>query len=103
MSDRWAVALALAAAAGAWASRPFPLAPVIALIAVAFVVKRPVLLCVGAALLTSTMGARAWAGLDPPRPQPVDGTVTLVTDPDDAFGAVRAEVRLDGRRFEAWA
>ena len=104
VSDRWVVVLALSAAAGALAARPFPLALAFVTLVVALGARRPVLLCVGACLLTSTMGARAWAGVAPPAPGPVDSaTVTLVTDPDDAFGALRAELRYAGRLYEGEA
>ena len=104
MSDRWAVALAAAVAVGAWLSRPVPVAVAMVLVALALAARRPPMLCLAAALLASGLGARAWAGLDPPPPGTrATGTATLVTDPDDVRGAVRVELRLGGRRVEAWA
>lgn len=103
MTDRWAVALAAATAGGAWASRAVPLWLALALAAAGLAVRRPALLCVGAALLASALGARSWAGLVPPVPGPVRGVATLVTDPVELAGAMRVELRLAGRRFEAWA
>ncbi|MEO6121406.1 MAG: ComEC/Rec2 family competence protein [Acidimicrobiales bacterium] len=103
MSDRWAAALALAVAAGAWASRSVPLWLGLVLAAGALAARRPALLCVGAAVAASALGARSWAGLVPPVPGPVEGVATLITDPVDVAGAVRVEVRLAGRRYEAWA
>ena len=44
--------------------------------------------------------ASAWAGLVPPRPSPVDATVTLLGDPADAGGAVRALGKLGTRHVE---
>jgi len=102
MRDRWAVALAVAAAGGAWAARAVPLWLALALVAAGFAARRPALLCLGAAVLASALGARSWAGLVPPVPGPVRGVATLLTDPVEVSGAVRVEVRLGGRRFEAW-
>lgn len=103
MTDRWAVALALATAGGALASKPLPLAVALAAVALAFFARRPPLLCIAAAALASCLGARAWDGLEPRRAEPIDHVVTLVSDPVDAFGGVRADIRHDGRRLEAWA
>ena len=103
MTDRWAVALALATAAGALASRPLPLAVALAGVALALVAKRPPLLCIAAAALASCLGARAWQGLEPRPPESLDHVVTLVSDPVDAYGALRMDIRHEGRRLEAWA
>ena len=104
MSDRAVVAVALFAGLGAWWSRPLPLALAVAVAAAAVSVRRPVVLCVGAALLASCLGARAWAGL---RNAPTTGTVsdvaTLITDPVDQWGGTRVEMRIGGRRLEARA
>ena len=103
MTDRWAVALAMATATGALVSKPFPLAIALAGVALAFLVRRPPLLCIAAAALASCLGARAWDGLEPRRPEPIDHVVTLVSDPVDSFGALRVDIRHGGRRLEAWA
>jgi hypothetical protein len=105
MSDAAAVVLAVVAAAGAWVARPMA-APAlgVAISALALSLRRPLVLCIGVALLASGMGARAWAGLAPPASRSVDSVVTLVDDPTDgAFGAVRADVRVGRRRVEMWA
>ena len=73
------------------------------LVAVALVSRLPVVLCVGAALLASALAARSWQGLHPPARGPWAGTVTLVGDPVDVGAAVRVDVRIDGKRVEAWA
>ena len=93
---------ATATAAGALAARPLPVAVVAA--AVALAALRPGRVTVAAALLVlaSWLGARAWSGLDPPTPAPVDGWVTLLTDPDRRDGAVHVEARTGGRRVDAW-
>ncbi|MGH9155754.1 MAG: ComEC/Rec2 family competence protein [Acidimicrobiales bacterium] len=103
MNDRWAVGLALAVAAGAWASWSLPRWLGVTVVAVALAARRPALLCLGAAVVASALGARSWSGLTPPPAGPVRGVATLVGDPSDMGGAVRVEVRLGGRRFEAWA
>ena len=104
MSDRWAATLAIATAGGAWLSWGVPWWAGAALVAVALAARRPAVLCIGAALLASALGARSWAGLDPPPPAtPVRGQATLLTDPVDRAGAIRVELRLGGRRVEAWA
>lgn len=103
MSDRGAVALALACVLGVLASRPLPLLFGVAAGAGALLFRRPVLLVVGSGLLASTLGARAWAGLAPPTPRVVDRVVTLATDPKPVAGAVRVEMKLGRRRVEAWA
>ena len=51
LSDRGAVALAVCAAGGALVHRAVPLPIAVVAIAVSFLVRRPVLLCIGAALL----------------------------------------------------
>jgi len=103
MSDGGAVVLALSAAAGAWMGRPFPLLPVAVLALVAVGLRRPALLCLAAALGASALAARSEAGLRPPTVGPFDGVVTLVSDPVEVAGAVRADVRLGGKRVEAWS
>jgi competence protein ComEC len=105
MSDRAVVVLAVAAAAGALAARPLSVSIGAGVIAGAFVLRRPAVLCVGVALLASALAARSWAGLSPPAARSIDGVVTLVGDPADAVGrAVKADVRVEGgRRVELWA
>src|SRR5688572_3662821 len=103
MEDRWAVALALATAAGALAADPFPLPLAVVLAAAALLARRPVLLCIAAALLASTLGARSWAGLDHPPTGRLDAVVTLVSDPEQVDAAVRVDVRHRQKRVEAWA
>lgn len=106
MSDRAAVALAVAALAAAWLARPLPMAVVVAAGIAAAVGRRPVLVLLAVALTASALGARAWDGV---RSAPTAGEVrtgaTLVADPEWVLGAVRAEVRLDGsgRRLQATA
>ncbi len=103
MTDRAAIVMAVATVVGALLGQPFPLAVALAVIAGAFAARRPVLLIIGVAVLSSAMSARSWAGLSPPRPGPVSGIATLITDPESVSGALRVEMRLGGRRVEAWA
>ncbi|WP_419850282.1 ComEC/Rec2 family competence protein [Candidatus Poriferisocius sp.] len=103
MSDRHAVALAIAAMAGAWWSAAVPLIPAIALVAAALVVRKPWVLVVGVLLLSSSLGARAWAGLDPLEPAAFEGEAALVSDPVPVGEGMRVFVRAGGRRYEAWA
>ncbi len=103
MGDGAVVAMALAAAGGAWLSLRLPLLPVAAIAVVGVVTRRPLVVIVGAALLASVLGARAEAGLRPPLVGPWRGTATLVGDPANAFGGVRVDVRIMGKRVEAQA
>ncbi len=97
-------ALAVAVSGAAWWSVPVPLLLAVAVAAVALVVRRPMGVVVGAALLASALGARAEAGLVPPeRPEAVAGEVVLLSDPVDVGGAVKVDVGVGDRRVEAWA
>lgn len=106
MSDRWALVLALATAAGAVVAREAPFGLVGAGIvgAVALAVRAPLMLCLASGVLASTLAARAWAGLAPPAATTWSGPVVLATDPaPQRGGALRFEARAGGRRVEAWA
>jgi len=114
MSDRWAVLLALATAAGALVAKTVPLgavggAPflVVALalaLTVALAARKPAAACLASAALASTLAARAWAGLDPPPPSTWSGPVVFATDPSpERGGTLRFEARVGGRRVEACA
>ncbi len=103
MSDRQVVALAVAAIVGAWWAAAVPLIPAIALAAVALAVRKPWLLVAAVVLLGSSLGARAWSGLDPVPPAAFEGEVALVADPNPVGVGMRVDVRADGRRYEAWA
>ncbi len=103
MSDCQVVALAAAAIAGAWWSASVPLVPVVILGVAALALRRPWLLVAAVMLLGSTLGARAWAGLDPVEPAAFRGEATLVADPVPVGNGMRVAVRAEGRRYEAWA
>ena len=103
MSDAATVVMALCAVVGARAGLPLPLLPVAALGGVALVRRSPGLLCLAVALAASTLAARSEAGLRPPAVGRFEGVVTLVGDPAEVAGAVRADVRIRGKRVEAWS
>jgi competence protein ComEC len=103
LSDLGAVALAVSAALGAAVAVPVPLPFGVALTGVAMVARRPVLLVVAVGLLTSGLAAGAWAGLVPPEPGPIEGWATVRRDPDRVTGAVRVELELGGRHYDAFA
>jgi competence protein ComEC len=103
VSDLAAIVLALSTAGGALAAFPVSLPLALAVVAVAFARRSPVVLCLGAALLASGCSARAWAGLRPATPHAWSGVATLVSDPGDQYGALRVDLRLGHRRVEAWA
>src|SRR5438270_10142504 len=103
MSDLGTVLLAVAAAGGAWCAWPVPLPLAVAVVALALVGRWSVLLIVGAALLTAALAARSWAGLHAPKHGTFSGVVTLVGDPAPTGVETRVEVRVGGKRVEAWA
>jgi competence protein ComEC len=104
VSDVAAVALAVAVWLGAIVALPVPRWLGVVAVAVAFVLRRPWVLVAGGALLASGLAVAALAGLSPPSsPVEVRGPVVLVSDPVDAGPALRVDVRVGGRRVEAWA
>jgi competence protein ComEC len=115
VSDRWAVALALAAFAGAMGAVDrhvgrVPLAAAVAAIAIAWVLGRigrfrPEVLCLAVALLAAALAQRSLDGLAAPL---ATGAITeelvLVADPvPDGRGGVTVDVRLHGRRLRGAA
>jgi competence protein ComEC len=110
VADRWAVALAMATFAGSLAVADghvagVPLALAAVVLALGLTTRRPVAVCVGAALLATSLGQRSLAGLEAPLDTgPVTAEVTLVADPvPSGRGDVTVDVRLDGRRLRAHA
>lgn len=103
MGDGWAVALALAAAAGALVPSQAPPLLMALLVLVALRLRSPLLLCLAVALCASGLAQRALDGLDGVREAEVAGRVTLVSDPEPSYGGVRADARLGGRRVELQA
>jgi competence protein ComEC len=103
VSDAAVVALAVSVVAGAWWAAPVPRWLAVLVVVVAFAGQRAWLLVGGAGLLASSLAVAAWGGLHPPPAGPIEGIGVLVGDPAERFGAVQVEVRLGGRRVEAWA
>ncbi len=56
-----------------------------------------------AALITSTLAARSWSGLDVLGERDISGRATLVTDPQRSGQSTVAVVRVSGRRYLARA
>ena len=69
----------------------------VAIVAAGFAVGQPVVLCLGAAVLVSSLAQRSLDGLEGVRSGPVEAVVTLLTDPEPRGMGVEAEVRLHGR------
>lgn len=104
VSDAAAVAVAIAAWLGALAALPVPRWIGVVLVAAALVGRRPVALVVGAGVLASGLAAASWAGLAPPSvPTSVRAPAVLATDPVELRSSVRVDLRVGGRRVEAWA
>ena len=103
MSDRSAVLLAVCAAWGATRPSAIPLLAASLVVAAGLLLRRPVVVCLGAAALASSLAGRSLAGLDGVVVRSVAAQVTLLSDPVPTFRGVRADVRLDGRRLELHA
>jgi competence protein ComEC len=110
--DLPAVGLAVAAWGGATLAAPATMATLLFVTVLLLVLARArrsgLLALLAAALvlgtLTSSLGARAVAGLEPKGAGDIEATVALVTDPKPtSTGRLRVEVRLDGRRLLAEA
>lgn len=99
-TDRGAVVLAVAVAAGAWWHLDLPLPLGVAVVAAALAVRRPWLLVIGGFVLATSLGHRAVDGLDPVAAAPYQGPVTLLADPADTPFGVRVDVRVGERRLE---
>jgi competence protein ComEC len=105
VSDRLVVALAVAVVVGALIAHALPLWMCAVMAGGAWLWRRPLLVVVGAALLASSLGALALAGLDaPPRRALHDQWLTLLTDPaPNAFGSTAVDVRIGRRHAQAFA
>jgi competence protein ComEC len=102
-ADRAAIALAVAAATGAWWSGPVPVGAGLAAVGVTLLVRRPWLAVPAVLLLAAGLGHRAWQDVDDPGPRRFEGEVTITRDPRDVDGALTLEVKAGSRRMEAWA
>lgn len=103
MSDGATVILAVAVWIGALVALPVPRWAAVLATVVAFALRRPSLLVPAGFLLAASLSVAAWAGLAPPASEHVRGEAVLVSDPVEAGHAVHVDVRLGGRRVEAWA
>lgn len=101
MSDAQVVAMAVAAFAGALVPSTTPLMTGGLLAVVALALQRPWLIVLAAALLASSLAARSWDGIDAPRPAHIDGSGTVVTDPERFGRGTTLVVRVDGTRYLA--
>lgn len=103
MSDVGAIAVALGAAVGAWLAVPVHGLVVTAVVGIAAVARRTLLVVAAVGLLVTMLSAQAVEGMRPLPAHRVGGVATLVTDPERVSGAVRAEVRVGERHLDAWA
>lgn len=103
LTDAGAVVLALAVVGGALVAAPVPLAVASVLAGLALASRRAAAVWLAAGLLASGLAARAWQGLVPTARGAFHGEVTLVADPETAFGGWRVDVRGAGHRYEAVA
>ena len=103
MGERAVMVLAATTWVGARLALPVPGWTAVAVIVVAYAVRRPWVLFPGVVLLASSLGAAAHAGLAGLEAQTANMDVALLTDPERFGDAVRVEVRVNGRHVEAWA
>ncbi len=97
-------AAAAGAVIGSWLLLPVPLVATVAVAGLCLWRPSPALVLVALAAVTSTLGARALAGLDESPGGDLDAWVTLLDDPrPSAAGGVRVTVRHDDSRLQARA
>lgn len=103
MSDRWAVVVACVTATGAWLLLPLPRWCALVLALAVVVTRAPWLLALTAFLWASSSGATALHALHAePRVGVFEGVATLMNDPVPLLYGARVDVRVDGRRYEAF-
>lgn len=100
LSDAGAVALAAVAIAGALLAWPVPVPVAVAAVGLAWWLGRPALVVVAVGALACGLGHGAVAGARPAPARPLDGLATLVSDPVAQAGSVRADISIDGHRYE---
>ena len=104
MSDRWAIAVCVAAVSGAFLAWGPSVAVAAVGVVAALALRRPLVLAAAVFLLTGGLAARAEAGLAPAPAGSFDGWVTALSDPESVGTGVRFDVRLaDGRHLQAEA
>ena len=104
VSDRWTYALAGAVVLGALVALPGPRLVALGLAVGALALRRPLLLCLAAALLASFAAAAAGAAAEVAvEPGPLEGRIVLVDDPSRSHGATRFVADTPEGRMEVWA
>jgi competence protein ComEC len=88
---------------GALLARPASILAAGLVVGVGVAVRHPLVLAAGALLVGSILGHRALDGLRDPPVGTVEGRATLVADPEPGRYGTRAEVRLNGRRWQVQA
>lgn len=103
MSDLQAVMVAVACGAGALLAADLPVWPLVAAAGAAAGMRRPRVLILAVALLTSARAADAWMAIEAPMPAEIDARASLVRDPVRSGAATTALLRVDGRNLVATA
>jgi competence protein ComEC len=103
MSVAWAVAMACAASGGAMLTVAVPVVVAVSAVVVAVAVGSRALVVGCIFVLAGSLSHDAWAAIDAPFPEELDGSGSVVRDPQRMNGSVRAEVSFDGRRYQVWA
>ncbi len=104
MGDGATIVLALTVVVAALLAVPAPRLLAAGVAVAGLVLRRPLVVGIGLVVLASGLSAAAHAGLGGVTPVVLTGDeAVLVTDPEPFGGAVRADVRLEGARYEAVA
>ncbi|MCB1031725.1 MAG: ComEC/Rec2 family competence protein [Acidimicrobiales bacterium] len=99
VGDLALAALTLAAVAGAWFHPNVPFGLSLGVVTVGLIARRPWILVIGVAFLSSTLAVRSYAGLANVEHGAFSGIVTLVRDPKPSTYGASADVRAGGRRL----
>lgn len=102
MTDRWIVLFAASIFMGAFVKFSLPIVFSACCVAFAFIFHSRIAACITCGLLASSLSWAWWSALDEPLPLELDGVGILVSDPESKNGAIRSEVKLSGRIYQAW-
>jgi competence protein ComEC len=103
MSDRWTVVVACVTALGAWLELPLPRWCAVVLVLAVVTTRAPWLLALAAFVWASSSGAVAFDALHShARVGSFVGEATLMNDPVPLLYGARVDVRIAGRRYEAF-
>jgi competence protein ComEC len=102
-SDYWVVISCLAVGAACYLHPYVPMLLLIIAGTTALVTRRRWIVTIALVFLASALSSNAWAMLDKPYPETVDGVATVIQDPQTVNHATRAEVRFQGRHYLVWA